>query len=87
MKRRYKDIKANNKIKVHLYGVDNKEIKTRNFDKIFTVHEISGELGIYWNGDIFTPFETFSHTAIFENVETGKKFHFSNTSNEIIKNV
>lgn len=82
----------NDKIKVYIYS-SGKEIKTRNFDRIFTVYKKDGKLGINWNiernpaskGDIFTPFETFVDTVIFENVRTGEKFHFNNIKNEIEK--
>lgn len=77
-------MKINDKIKVHLFDTNNKEIKTKNFDKIFTVCEENGKLGIYWTEE-FTPFETFAHTVIFENVKTGELFHFDNISNSVIK--
>ena len=86
-------LKVNDKIKVHLYGTSNREIQTRHIDTVFTVYEKNGKLGIDWNtekspytckGDIFTPFETFANTVIFENVETGEKFHFSNIENDIV---
>jgi hypothetical protein len=87
-------MKVNDKVKVHLYDTRNKEIKTRQFDKVFTVYEKRGRIGIDWNternpfsfnDDDFTPFETFSHTVIFENVENGELFHFDTISNSIIK--
>lgn len=87
-------MKANDKIKVHLYDTSNKEIKTRNCDQVFTVYEKNGKLGIDYNterstytckGDIFTPFETFASTVIFENAETGELFHWSNIENLIVK--
>ena len=86
-------MKANDMIKVHMYS-GNAEIKTRNFDKVFKVYEKNGKLGIDWNtehslytckGDIFTPFETFAHTVIFENVETGELYHWDNISNSVVK--
>lgn len=79
-------MKVNDKIKVHIYSFG-KEIKTRNFDKVFTVYKKNGKLGIDYNterilytckGDVFTPFETFASTVIFENVETKKLYHFNN---------
>lgn len=88
-------MKANDMIKVHMYS-GNTEIKTRNFDKVFKVYEKNGKLGIDWNterspytckGDVFTPFETFAHTVIFENIETGVLYHFDNISNSVIKAV
>lgn len=88
------NLKVNDKVKVRIYGTDGKAIKTRNFDKIFAVYEKNGKMGIDYNteqnpytckGDIFTPFETFATTVIFENVETGEKFHFSNIKNVVIK--
>ena len=88
-------MKVNDKIKVHIYSCGNKkEIETRNFDKVFIVYEKDGKLGIDWNieraqyihnNDVFTPFEVFSSTVIFENVKTGEKFYFDNIKNEIEK--
>ena len=90
-------MKENDMIKVHIYNDGNKnhkEIKTRNFDKVFRVYRKNGKLGIDWNterspytsnGDIFSPFENFSHTVIFENVETGETYCFDNVSNEVVK--
>lgn len=87
-------MKTNDTIKVHLYDSSNKEIKTRNYDKTFCVYEKNGKLGIDWNtekspctckGDIFTPFETFATSVVFENVETGEFFHFSNIKNAVVK--
>ncbi len=85
---------VNDRIKVHMYDTNGKEIKTRVFDKIFKVYENNGKLGIDWNverspyicnGDVFTPFETFASSVIFENVKTGKKYCFSNIENAIIE--
>lgn len=87
-------LKVNDKIKVHLYDTSNREIQTRHINTVFTVYEKNGKLGIDWNterspytcrGDIFTPFETFASTVIFENVETGEKFYFSNIENAVVK--
>jgi hypothetical protein len=87
-------MKVNDKVKVHLYDTRNKEIKTRQFDKIFTVYEKQGRLGIDWNIeknpfsfniDTFTPLESFSHTVIFENIDTKEKFHLNSISNSIKK--
>lgn len=87
-------LKVNDKIKVHMYDSSNREIKTRNYDTVFTVHNVNGKLGINWNtekssstcnGEVFTPFETFSHTVIFENVENEKKYHWSNVENRIVE--
>ena len=71
-----------------------KEIKTRNYGTVYIVHKKNGKLGIDWNtekkitvsgGDIFTPFKSFSHTVIFENVENGKKYHWSNVENALVE--
>ncbi len=87
-------MKVNDKVKVYLYDSRNQEIKTRQHGKVFTVYKKNGKLGIDWNternsfsfnDDDFTPFETFSHTVIFENVETGERFHFDSMSNSIKK--
>ena len=85
-------LKENSKIKVHLFGTSNKEIKTRNFDKVFTVYKKGGKLGIDWNtehsqylckGDIFTPFNTFASSVIFEDIENGKQYYFDNITNNL----
>lgn len=88
-------MKVNDMIKVHMYNdTNNEEIKTRNFDKIFRVCEKDGRLGIDWNtekspyickGEVFTPFETFASTVIFENVKTEELYYFSNIENAIVK--
>ena len=85
-------LKENSKIKVHLFDTSNKEIKTRNFDKVFTVYKKGGKLGIDWNtehsqylcnGDIFTPFNTFAQCVIFEDIENGKQYYFDNITNNL----
>ena len=77
-------MKTNDTIKVHLYDLSNKEIKTKNY----------GKLGIDWNteklpyscnGEIFAPFETFAPSVIFENIETGELFHSSNIENAVVR--
>jgi hypothetical protein len=87
-------MKANDTIKVHLYDSSNREIRTRNYDKTFCVYEKNGKLGIDWNaekslytckGDTFAPFETFAPSVIFENIETGELFHFSNIENAVVR--
>lgn len=42
-------MKTNDTIKVHLYDLSNKEIKTKNYGKTFYVYEKNGKLGIDWN--------------------------------------
>lgn len=90
-------MKANDKIKVHFYNhdySDYREIKTKNYDKVFEVYEKNGKLGIDWNtdkspydckGEVFTPFDTFAQRVIFENVDTGERFRFDNIKNGVIK--
>ena len=80
-------LKAGNKIKVHIFDTMNKEIRTNNYDAIFEVvkhpvpNYIDHSIGIYWTSDKFTPFNEFSHNVIFENIETGKKYNYSNIYN------
>ena len=87
-------LKEKDMIKVHLYDTSNREIKTRNYNKIFEVYEKNGKLGIDWNTERspyickceeFTPFETFAVFVTFENIETGENYHFSNIKNSIEK--
>ena len=87
-------MKANDKIKVHIYGTDKKKIQTRHIDTVFSVYEKNGKLGIDWNtdrspytckGEVFNPFDTFANTVIFENVETGKLYHWDNIKNSVVE--
>jgi hypothetical protein len=76
-------MKENAKVKVHLFDTVGKEIKTRNFDKVFTVYKKNGRYGIDWvvdnaDGDAFVPFYHFTSATIFEDVSTGKKYYFDN---------
>lgn len=90
-------LKENSKVKVHFCN-HNKfpsfegESITRTHDKIFEVKKKNGKLGIDYNtsrspytrnGEIFTPFETFSWNVIFEDVETGKQYHYSNITGNL----
>lgn len=90
-------LKENSKIKVHMYdgiGYPQKKVEsiTRHYDKVFTVYKKNGKLGIDWNteqspytcnGDVFTPFETFAPCVEFENISTGKCYHYSNLTNKL----
>lgn len=80
-------LKINDKVIVHMYDTCNREIKTRNYGTVFTVREVNGKLGIDWNteqkittcnGEVFTPFETFAPTVLFENIENEKIYYWSN---------
>lgn len=78
----------NDMIKVHFYDwITGQEIKTENYGKVFDIFKIGGELGIYWrDGEKeFSPFHTFSHSVIFENAESGERYHFSNFKNAVVK--
>ena len=82
------------KVKVHMYEDTSysKEISTRHYDEIFEVKEQNGKLGIDWNtgrstyichGEVFTPFNTFASSVVFEDIETGKTYSHSNISNTL----
>lgn len=85
-------MKKGDKIKVHMYDCGGREIITRNHGIIFNVYEKNGKLGIDWNvdgctsvnnGDTFVPFSSFAPAVIFEDAESGKKYHFSSFTNDI----
>ena len=85
-------LKENSIVKVHIYGTDGKEINTNLSDIAFTVYKKTGKLGIDWNvnespymngGDRFTPFETFTPSVEFENIDTGCRYYFCILSNRI----
>lgn len=64
-------IQNGSKIKIHIYDMSKKEIKTRVFNKVFTVYECGGVLGVDWTADQFTPltaFATVNNTVVFEGV-------------------
>lgn len=80
-------LKVNDKIKVHIYDAG-KEIMTRNSSTVFTVRKENGDFGIDWNRDkkdTFAPFQTFASSVIFENVDTGKKYHWNTIARAIIE--
>lgn len=68
------------------------EVKNRNDGVIFEVKKHNGKLGIDYNtrrspytckGEVFTPFDAFSQNVIFEDVETGKQYHYSNIAGNL----
>lgn len=90
-------LKENCKVKVHFcdcgkYPSFDGETITRKHDKIFEVKNHNGKIGIDWNterspytcnGEVFTPFEAFSSSVIFEDIETGELYHYSNIAENI----
>lgn len=86
-------LNENSKVKVHIYS-GKSEIKTRNHERIFQVKKQNGKYGIDWNterspytcnGEVFTPFNTFSGNVIFEDVENGKHYHYSNIAENVVE--
>lgn len=84
-------LKEKSRVKVHFQS-NGKEFKTRKSGIIYEVKKQGGKIGIDFNtgkslytchGDIFTPFETFAQSVIFEDVDTKKKYHFDNIANDI----
>lgn len=86
-------LKVNNRIKIKFFDyLSKKEIKTRIRDKVFVVREKNGKLGVDYNteskqatsnGDEFVPFESFASAVVFENVDTGEQYHYSNITRKI----
>lgn len=90
-------LQENSKVKVHFcdhrkFPSFEGETITRHHGKIFEVKRKNGKLGIDYNterspytckGDIFTPFYTFALDVVFEDVETGKLYHYSNIAENI----
>lgn len=85
------------KVKVHMYDLTRlpekpEEIKTKHYGETFEVKEQNGKLGIDWNierspytchGEVFTPFDTFASSVVFEDIDTGKTYSYSNISNTL----
>lgn len=76
-------LNENSKVKVHMYS-GKSEIKTRNHGRIFQVKKQNRKYGIDWN-EVFTPFDAFSHSVIFEDVENGKRYHYSNIAENLVE--
>lgn len=75
-------IRKNSKVKVHIFDSNNKVIKTRVHGEVFNVYEENGKLGIIWNKE-FKPFSLFAPSVQFENVMTGREYHFSNITERL----
>ncbi len=83
------------RVKVHMYGQDGKEIKGRNFGKVFDVYEKNGKYGIdwhtegsfdyVWSNGAFAPFETFASSVVFEDVDSGKSYYMDNITNKMVE--
>jgi len=76
-------LKAGDKVKI-IAGLNNQNI--------YEVRKKGGVLGIDYNtnhsqyiskGDIFVPFSGFAWRVIFENIENGKKYYFSNIEKQL----
>lgn len=90
-------LKENSKVKVHFCNPSKfpsfeGEALTNIHNTIFEVKKQNGTLGIDYNthrspyinhGELFSPFRSFSWSVIFENVETGKLYHYSNITEKI----
>lgn len=90
-------LQENSKVKVHFcdhrkFPSFEGETITRTHGKIFEVKRENGKLGIDYNterspytcnGEIFTPFRVFGWNVVFEDVKTGKLYHYSNIAENI----
>lgn len=75
-------IRKNSKVKVQIFDSNNKVIKTMVHGEVFNVHEENGKLGITWNKE-FKPFSHFAPCVHFENVMTGREYHFSSITERL----
>lgn len=84
-------LKEKSRVTVHFHN-SGKEFETQQSGIIYEVKKQGGKIGIDFNterspytchGDIFTPFETFAQSVIFEDVDTKKKYHFDNIAKDI----
>lgn len=93
----HQGLSKGSKVKVHMYDLTRppekpEEIKTKHYGETFEVKEQNGKLGIDWNierspytcnGEVFTPFDTFASSVVFEDIETGKTYSHSNITNTL----
>lgn len=76
-------------VKVHLCDVQHfpsfyNEIQHSAINQTFEVKCHRGKLGIDWSKDfLFQPFETFAWSAVFEDVNTGRLYHYSDITHGI----
>lgn len=61
------------------------EIKHRTIDRTFEVKCHRGKLGIDfgYNCSVFFPFEVFAWSVVFEDVNTGRLYHYSDITHGI----
>ncbi len=81
-------LKTGDHIKVHMMDVmHNKEIRTRNFDKVFEiVPDMYGAPGIWWYGEDggLSLLVSFAWSVFFEDVKTGILYHPDAFTGEIV---
>ena len=62
-------------------------------DMVFKVQKKGSKLGIEWNtsespylrkGDMFTPFESFADSVVFENIESSETYFFDCACNALV---
>ena len=90
-------LRENNKVKVHFCNPSKfpsfeGETLTNIHNTIFEVKKQNGTLGIDYNsnqhitinnGELFTPFPSFSWNVIFEDIETGNLYYYSDLTRKI----
>ena len=55
------NFKTGTKVKIHIYScTDGKEIKTRNYNRVFTIVRKGNKPGIYWEESTWQPLTSFS---------------------------
>lgn len=77
-------LKEGSIVKVRLYDTHGKEIIYSKYDENFEVARVGGRLGLHWNTtrqssstETFLPFSAFAPSVVFEETETGKRYHYS----------
>ena len=90
-------LQENDKITVHMIDRPRlREIKTRGYGQVLTVtkHPKTGKLCIDWGRFLapsdplskdLIPLTGFAWTVVFENVETGKLYHYNTLADSVIE--
>lgn len=83
-------LKEGSVVKVHLYDTLHREIKYNKYGETFEVRRgVGGKLGIGWSDTLlgpekgFTPFSSFAPAAVFEEVSSGERYHYSPVTKQI----
>lgn len=72
-------------VRVHLIGMDGKEIVTRNMGTEFPIYIEDGVPGICWTNNKFSSFNSFTESTVFEDVNNENFFRWKNGAFHVLQ--